>query len=97
MKKTRKTKRERRNAMSYPCVEQFHKFIESLGDDIIIVTMNCKLTSFDCGALITAKLAKPIFNLEDDCLEDYQHGDFLMKWDKNGKLIKASKDFSWEG
>jgi len=96
MKTDRRKKREIRNSMSYRCVEQFYKFMESLGDDIIIVTMDCKLTMADAGAVITAELAKPIVNHRGDCVEDYEHGDFLMKWDKDGKLIKESKNFPWK-
>ena len=96
MKQDKRTKKKIRNSLSYRCVGQFYKFMDSLGDDIIIVTMDCKLTSYDRGAVITARLAKPFFNAKDDCVEDYQHGDFLMKWDRDGKLIRESKNFPWE-
>lgn len=58
--------------------------------------MNCRLTPYDSGAVITAELAKPFIDVDDDCVENYEHGDFLMKWDTNGKLTKESKNFRWE-
>lgn len=95
MKLTNEVKKDFRDSLSYMSAREFYKFIEGLDKDIIIVRMKCNIESFDTGSYIFAKLAKPCIDLKNDCVDDYDFGYLIMKWDQNGKLIKSKKNFPW--